>query len=104
MKKLYADANIFLRYFLKDNQKQLREVEEYLFQAKSGKLSIIVISEVIPEIEYVLRKTHGISRDVIYAHMSSILQSPYIVVEHRDEWVQVLEIYQVTTIDIIDIM
>jgi len=58
MQAYYIDTNFFLRFILKDNLSQLKTVKEYFLKAKSGMIKIVCLTEIILEIEFVLRKVY----------------------------------------------
>lgn len=102
MIKCLADTNVFIRIFIQDNPEQTLEAQKYLDQAKSGKIKLRVISEIIPEIEYVLRKVYKIKREEIVDKLLLIIEASYLDIEKRQEWIKSLNIYKNNNIDLID--
>lgn len=102
MKSYLADSNIFLRLFLQDNSKQSKKSASYISDAKDGKIEIVVSSEIIPEIEYVLRKVYKASKGVVIEHLSGIIKTSYIKVEKRNIWIEAINLYSNNNIDLID--
>lgn len=102
MIKCLADTNIFVRIFVEDNLEQTSEAQKYLDQAKAGKIKLRVISEIIPEIEYVLRKVYKIKKDQIVDKLLLVTEATYIDVENRSEWTKAINIYSKNNIDLID--
>ncbi len=103
MKKLYADTNTFLRFLLQDNIEQAKIAEKNFILAKENKLQVIVISEVIPELVYVLAGVYKLSRAETAKQVSYIVETPYFKVEQRSLWIQVLEAYPQVKVDVVDI-
>ncbi len=102
MIKCLADTNIFIRIFIQDNPKQTLEAQKYLDQAKKGKIKLKIISEIIPEIEYVLRKVYKVSKDKIVDNLLLIMEASYLDIENRSEWTKSLNLYLKNNIDLID--
>ena len=102
MKVYIADSNIFLRFFLQDNPAQAATAEDYFRKAQKKQIEVRVISEIIPEIEYVLSKVYKEKREDIFNWISSVLKSQYLKVEQREIWLRVISIYSKTKIDIVD--
>jgi len=102
MIKFLADTNIFIRIFIQDNLGQTASAQKYLDQAKVGKIKLKVISELMPEIEYVLRKVYKIKREEIVDKLLLIIEASYIDIEKRDEWEKSIKIYKNNNIDLID--
>lgn len=103
MKIYFADTNIFLRFLLKDNPKFSKKARSYFTLAKKGRIRIIVLSVVILEIEYVLRKVYSLSRQEIAKKISSLVKSIYFEIEDRSLWLDVLAVYSKAKLDLVDI-
>lgn len=97
-----ADTNIFVRLYIHDDSEQRKLSEKTLIDSKNGKLKIVVLSEVIPEIEYVLRKVYKIDRKTISDHLMGLINTAYINIEKRDIWKKAIKVYSKNNIDIID--
>jgi len=61
-----------------------------------------IISEIIPEIEYVLRKVYKVSKDKIVDNLLLIMEASYLDIENRSEWTKSLNLYLKNNIDLID--
>ncbi|MBT3250022.1 MAG: PIN domain-containing protein [Candidatus Pacebacteria bacterium] len=103
MKKLYADTNTFLRFLLQDNVKQAEIAEKKFALAKEKKLRVIIISEIIPELTYVLSGVYKLSRVETAKQVANILKTPYFDIKHRDTWDKVMDLYPQVNIDVVDI-
>jgi len=97
-----VDANVLLRYLLHDNSAQLKVIYQHLAKVKEGKAKIVVLSEVIPEVEYVLRKVYKVVRAEIADKLMSILKTTYLDVEKKKEWLEALVYYTKYNIDPVD--
>lgn len=97
-----ADTNIFVRLYTQDNFEQLKLSKETLDDCKKGKIKIVVLSEVIPEIEYVLRKVYKIDRKTISDHLLGLIKTTYINIEKRDIWKEAIKVYSKNNVDIVD--
>lgn len=104
MKTYFVDANVFLRFILKDNETQWDVAVDYFNTAKRGEIRLIFITEVIAEIEYVLRKLYKIDRSQIVSYISSLISMPYILIPDRTILHTVLAIYPTQTLDLVDII
>lgn len=104
MKNYFIDANFILRHILQDNLKQAAEVKKYLKLAKEGKNSLTVISEVIIEIEYVLRKVYGVPREEIGNILIELFKNDLFVVEKKVVLLKSLNTYIEIRLDLVDIM
>jgi len=69
----YIDANYFLRFILKDNLAQWKIANNYFEKAKQEKIKLVFLTEVILEIEYVMRKVYKLNRKLIFKYISTLL-------------------------------
>ena len=102
MKKYLADTNIFLRLFLNDNKKQAKIAENYLSQAKTGKIKIILLPEIVFEINYVLEKVYFLKKTEIIKFLSSLVKTPYLEVLNLNILLKTITLYEKEKIDLID--
>lgn len=102
MKSFLADSNIFLRLFVQDNPVQTKESLKYLEDAKKGKIKILILSEIIPEIEYVLRKVYKRDKVEIVKDLNVICSTSYLDLQQKSIWLKSLKIYKNNNIDLID--
>lgn len=102
MKKLFADTNIFVRYFVQDDPAQLETVNKLLEKAKKKQVLLIVLPEVLFEIEFILRGYYKIEKNKIIKQLSSIIKSPYIEVPSAHIVLNALSLYKKHNVGIID--
>lgn len=102
MVKYLADTNVFIRFFIKDDIFQYKEVEKYFLLAQKGTIKIFVLSEVILEVEYVLRKVYKTSKSEISKNLSSLLKMSYLYVDKADLLISALKYYIKNNIDLVD--
>lgn len=69
----YIDANYFLRFILKDNLAQWKIANDHFEKAKLEKIKLVFLTEVILEIEYVIRKVYKLERKLIFKYISTLL-------------------------------
>lgn len=100
----YIDTNFFLRFLLKDNLSQLKTVKIYFSKAKSRTIKIVCLTEIILEIEYVLRKIYKYQRTIIGQFLLFILNISYLEFSDRDVLYKSLKIYQKQSIDLVDLI
>lgn len=103
MKKYVVDTNVFLRFFLKDNQRYFNQAKRYFTQAKEGKISLILLPQVIFEINYVLKGVYSLTKKKRVKILSNLIKSPDFKVEERKMLIEVVDNYQMTNVDLVDI-
>lgn len=102
MVSFLADTNIFVRLFLRDIPEQYEKAKELIDDCKNGKIKITVLSEIIPEVEYTLRKYYKLERKLVYKYLSRLINTAYLNVENREIWKIAMKVYLLNNIDIID--
>ena len=103
MKVYFADTNIFIRFLIGDNPRQAKQAGKYFALAKDKKIQIVILSEIIQEMDYVLKKVYGLSKLEIAQKLSNIVSSPYFDPEDRSIWIRSLDLYPRTNFDLVDI-
>jgi len=97
-----ADTNIFIRLYIQDNKKQTKISIDLLKKCKARKLELVVLSEIIPEIEYILKKYYKVDRKTISEHLRNLVSTAYVKIENRDNWIYAIDIYSKSNVDIVD--
>lgn len=102
MKAYWIDTNVMLRFLLKDNLSQFEIARKYINQAKAGKVKITLVTQIIFELEFVLRKVYKESREEISKDLIRIIQTSYLEVESRLPLSRAISLYNRFNIDLID--
>jgi len=103
VKTYYIDTNIILRLLLEDNKKQAKIAKNYFKNAKKKLIKIVVISEIIFEINFVLQKVYSITKQEREKYLSALIKTPYLEIENRQILLEMLKIYNQVNIDLVDI-
>lgn len=103
MKRYIVDANVFLRFLLKDHKKYYQTAKKYFTQAKEGKLVLILIPEVVLEINYVLRGVYSLSRKKTADILIKLVKSPDLKVQEQKVLVETIEKYRKVNVDLVDL-
>ena len=104
MKKYFVDTNFFLRFILKDNLRQWRIADNYFQEARSEKIRLVFLTEIILEIEYVIRKVYKLNRKIIFKYLSTLLAINSIEIPDREVLRKALLVYLEKNIDLIDVI
>ena len=98
----YIDANYFLRFILKDNLAQWKIANNYFEKAKQEKIKLVFLTEVILEIEYVMRKVYKLNRKLIFKYISTLLVINSFEIVDREVLKLALLTYLDKNIDFVD--
>lgn len=74
--KVMVDANVFLRYFMVDEQKQAAQAEALFQAAKDGKVQLVCGPPVLFELAWTLRRPFGLSRRQVLEALKNLLALP----------------------------
>ncbi len=103
MKKYFLDTNVILRFLLKDNEKYYNQAKSYFEKAKNNEIELNLISEVLFEIDYVLRGVYSLSKNEVIDVLLKLIKSPYLKISNRGLLITTIEKYQLTNVDLFDI-
>ena len=84
MKKFVIDTNLILRLLLGDDENQFVKSKRYFEKASKGNFKLIVFTQVIFEIIYVLEKFYKLSRNEISEKILILINLDYLKIEERD--------------------
>lgn len=102
MKTYFIDANLLIRATLEDNEILTKKAKFYLVRAKIGEINLVLTSETVLEIEYVLRKTYKASRQKVAENLLTIVKSPVILVKEANILADAINIYLRANADLYD--
>lgn len=103
MKTYFADTNLYLRFILQDDQAQFKKVNDFFKRAQTGRLKIVFLSEVILEMEFVLRSVYSFSKAELVKSLFTLVKSEYLEIEERDLWLEAFKVFQEKNVSLFDI-
>jgi predicted nucleic-acid-binding protein len=99
---IFLDTNIFLRFFLRENELVVRNIEKLFYEIISDRITGISNVLVIAEIVWVLESTYKWGKEKICDNIEFILNTPNIKFKERTIIVHAVNIYKKENIDFID--
>lgn len=72
MKKLFLDTNVFLRFFLRDNESQYQNVRRLFAKIEEGAFKPYTSSIVFLELNYVARSIYKLTIDEVFEYMEAV--------------------------------
>jgi len=99
---IIVDANIILRYLLRDNEKFYKEAEALFNNAFSGKKRILIMHSIIAEVVYVLLKLYKVSRKEIAEVLIELMKIKGVKVQDKEILLNTFEIFKNKNLDFID--
>jgi len=99
---IIIDANVILRYLLKDNEKFYKEAEALFDDVFSGKKKIWIIHSVIAEVVYVLLKLYKVTRKEIAEVLTQLVKIKGINVQDKEVLLDTFKIFKNRNLDFVD--
>lgn len=103
MKKYFLDTNVILRFLLKDNEQYYNQAKSYFEKAKSGKIELYLVSEILFEIDYVLRGVYSLPKAEVVDILLKLIKTFYLKIADRELLITTVEKYQSINVDLFDI-
>ena len=94
---IYIDANVILRYLLKDDESFFVRSKEIIENEK-----VYIIDEIIVEVVYVLNKTYGINRNEIRDVLKKLFSKKNFNVRDENIIFEALDIFSDKNVDYVD--
>lgn len=91
---IYADTNMFIRFFTSNPEEQSEIVNRFFIKVSLKEAELFVCDIVISEIVYVLERVYKVNRNEIYEKIHSILNMENIITENRSIIVNALNYYK----------
>ena len=99
---IIVDANIILRYLLRDNEKFYKEAEALFNNAFSGKKRILIMHSIIAEVVYVLLKLYKVSRKEIAEVLIELMKIKGVKVQDKEILLNTFKMFKNKNLDFID--
>jgi len=99
---IIVDANIILRYLLRDNEKFYKKAEALFNDAFSGKKKILIMHSIIAEVVYVLLKLYKVSRKEIAEVLIELMKIKGVKVQDKEILLNTFKIFKNKNLDFID--
>src|SRR3989344_5201537 len=84
--KLFLDTNVFLRYFLRDNENQFQSCLNLFEYIEQGIIHPYTSSIVFLEVQYVLEKVYEVDKPTVADKIDMILQTRKLVIIERTDF------------------
>jgi predicted nucleic-acid-binding protein len=96
------DANIIIRYLLKDNEEFYSLADKFFEEVFSGKKAAYILQSVLAELIYVFTKFYKINKKQVVEILEELLSSRNIKIQDKDIALKALYIFKTNNIDFVD--
>jgi len=102
MEKKLIDANVLLRYLLKDDEALFKKAYELLERVKDGKELIIIPESVLAECVYVLLRIYKVDRKIIAEKLKLLFLYKGVVNPDKEGLFDSINVFGQTNLSIVD--
>ena len=102
MEKKLIDANVLLRYLLKDDEALFKRAYEILERVKDGKELIIIPESVLAECVYVLLRIYRVDRKIIAEKLKLLFLYKGVANPDKEDLVDSINFFGQTNLSIVD--
>jgi predicted nucleic acid-binding protein len=102
MEKKLIDANVLLRYLLKDDEALFKKAYELLERVKDGKELIIIPESVLAECVYVLLRIYKVDRKIIAEKLKLLFFYKGVVNPDKEGLFDSINVFGQTNLSIVD--
>lgn len=99
---IFVDTNYFLRFLLRDIDKQHEEAKKLFLEAAAGKIRLITSTIVFFEIYWVLHSYYGKNKEELTKTLSKVLKLSFITLYDREILETTLELFNKNNIELED--
>lgn len=102
MEKKLIDANVLLRYLLKDDETLFKRACELLEKVKVGEEAVIIPESVLTECVYVLLKVYKVERKIIGEKLRILLLYKGVINADKKDLLDSMNLFIQTNLSIVD--
>lgn len=96
------DANIIIRYLLKDNEEFYSLVNNFFEEVFSGKKTAYVLQSILAEVIYVFTKFYKIDKKQVVEILEELLSNRNIKIQDKDITINAIHLFKTNNIDFVD--
>jgi len=99
---VWVDANVVLRYLLRDHEELFAEAARVMDRAERGEVNLHLASITVAELVWVLDSFYGYPREEVSRVIESFLTADGVVPQEREIVLQALSDYATLNVDFVD--
>ena len=102
MAKKLVDANVILRYLLRDDEPLFQKASEILEKVRTGEEKVVILESVLTECVYVLLKVYGVDRSTIAEKLSGLLYYKGVASLDKQDLIDSVNLFHQTRLSFVD--
>jgi predicted nucleic-acid-binding protein len=102
MAKKLVDANVILRYLLRDDEPLFQKASEILEKVRTGEEKVVILESVLTECVYVLLKVYGVDRSTIADKLIGLLYYKGVANLDKQDLIDSINLFDQTRLSFVD--
>jgi predicted nucleic-acid-binding protein len=102
MARKLVDANVILRYLLRDDESLFQNALEVLEKVRTGEEKVVVLESVLAECVYVLLKIYRVNRSTIAEKLGGLLYYKGVVNLDKQDLIDSINLFGQTHLSFVD--
>ncbi len=102
MERKLVDADVILRYLLRDDESLFQRAKETLEKARTGEEKVVILESVLTECVYVLLKVYAVKRSDIAEKLRGFLYYKGVANPDKQDQIESLNLFGQTRLDFVD--
>ena len=102
MKRKLVDANVILRYLLRDDETLFQKASEVLDKVRIGKEKAVILESVLAECVYDLLKIYGVNRSTVADKLGGLLHYKGVANTDKKDLMDSLNLFAQTRLSFVD--
>jgi predicted nucleic-acid-binding protein len=102
MARKLVDANVILRYLLRDDESLFQKALEVLEKVRTGEEKVVVLESVLTECVYVLLKIYRVNRSTIAEKLGGLLYYKGVVNLDKQDLIDSINLFGQTHLSFVD--
>jgi predicted nucleic-acid-binding protein len=102
MARKLVDANVILRYLLRDDESLFQKALEVLEKVRTGEEKVVVLESVLTECVYVLLKIYRVNRSAIAEKLGGLLYYKGVVNLDKQDLIDSINLFGQTHLSFVD--
>jgi predicted nucleic-acid-binding protein len=102
MERKLVDANVILRYLLRDDERLFQKASEVLEKVRTGEEKIVILESVLTECVYVLLKIYGVNRSSISEKLAGLLVYKGVTNPDKQDLLDSIHLFAQTHLSFVD--
>ena len=102
MARKLVDANVILRYLLRDDEPLFQKASEVLEKVRTGEEKVLILESVLTECVYVLLKIYGVNRSAIAEKLGGLLYYKGVTNPDKEDLIDSIHLFGQTHLSFVD--